>query len=68
MGRFPAHLHKLSGSPLRTTSPAGPEGKAGMHCYTGFHLPRSAGMATIELTRDNFEEVITGNDTVIVDF
>lgn len=25
-------------------------------------------MATIELTRDNFEEVITGNDTVIVDF
>jgi thioredoxin len=25
-------------------------------------------MATIELTKDNFEEVVTGNDTVIVDF
>lgn len=25
-------------------------------------------MATIELTKDNFEEVITGNDMVLVDF
>jgi len=25
-------------------------------------------MATIEITKDNFEEVITGNDMVIVDF
>ncbi len=25
-------------------------------------------MATIQLTKDNFEEVITGNDLVIVDF
>ncbi len=25
-------------------------------------------MATIELTKDNFEQVVTGNDTVIVDF
>jgi thioredoxin 1 len=25
-------------------------------------------MATIELTKDNFEEVVTGNDIVIVDF
>ena len=25
-------------------------------------------MATVELTRENFEEVVTGNDTVIVDF
>jgi len=25
-------------------------------------------MATIELTKDNFEETITGNETVIVDF
>ncbi len=25
-------------------------------------------MATVELTKDNFEEVVTGNDTVIVDF
>ncbi len=25
-------------------------------------------MATIELTMENFEEVITGNDVVIVDF
>lgn len=25
-------------------------------------------MATVELTRDNFEEVVGGNDTVIVDF
>ncbi|HUP94514.1 MAG TPA: thioredoxin [Burkholderiales bacterium] len=25
-------------------------------------------MATIELTKDNFESVVTGNDTVIVDF
>jgi len=25
-------------------------------------------MATVELTKDNFEETITGNDTVIVDF
>ena len=25
-------------------------------------------MATIDLTKDNFEQVVTGNDTVIVDF
>ncbi|MEW5790777.1 MAG: thioredoxin [Pseudomonadota bacterium] len=25
-------------------------------------------MATVELTKDNFEEVITGNDMIIVDF
>jgi len=25
-------------------------------------------MATIELTKDNFEEVVTGNDVVLVDF
>ena len=25
-------------------------------------------MATVELTKDNFEEVVSGNDTVIVDF
>lgn len=25
-------------------------------------------MATVELTKDNFEEVITGNDMVLVDF
>ena len=25
-------------------------------------------MATIALTKDNFEQVVTGNDTVIVDF
>ena len=25
-------------------------------------------MATVELTKDNFEEVVTGNDMVIVDF
>jgi len=25
-------------------------------------------MATVELTKDNFEEVVTGNDVVIVDF
>ncbi len=25
-------------------------------------------MATINLTKDNFEQVVTGNDTVIVDF
>ncbi|HEX4985515.1 MAG TPA: thioredoxin [Burkholderiales bacterium] len=25
-------------------------------------------MSTINLTRDNFEQVVTGNDTVIVDF
>jgi thioredoxin 1 len=25
-------------------------------------------MATIELTKDNFEEVVTGNDLVIIDF
>jgi thioredoxin 1 len=25
-------------------------------------------MATVELTKDNFEEVVTGNDIVIVDF
>ena len=25
-------------------------------------------MATTELTKDNFEQVVTGNDTVIVDF
>jgi thioredoxin len=25
-------------------------------------------MATVELTKDNFEDVVTGNDTVIVDF
>ena len=25
-------------------------------------------MATIELTRDNFEQVVTGNDMVVVDF
>ena len=25
-------------------------------------------MATVELTKDNFEEVVTGNDLVIVDF
>ena len=25
-------------------------------------------MATIALTKDNFEEVVTGNDTVLVDF
>jgi thioredoxin 1 len=25
-------------------------------------------MATVTLTKDNFEEVVTGNDTVIVDF
>ena len=25
-------------------------------------------MATVELTKDNFEEVVTGNDTVLVDF
>jgi thioredoxin 1 len=25
-------------------------------------------MATVELTKDNFEDTITGNDTVIVDF
>jgi thioredoxin 1 len=25
-------------------------------------------MATIELTKDNFEKTVTGNDTVIVDF
>ncbi|HVB49285.1 MAG TPA: thioredoxin [Burkholderiales bacterium] len=25
-------------------------------------------MATVELTKDNFEEVVTGNNTVIVDF
>ena len=25
-------------------------------------------MATVEVTKDNFEQVVTGNDTVIVDF
>src|SRR5262245_22961809 len=25
-------------------------------------------MATVELTKDNFEEIVTGNDMVIVDF
>jgi thioredoxin len=25
-------------------------------------------MATIELTKDNFEEVVTGNDVIVVDF
>lgn len=25
-------------------------------------------MATVELTKDNFEEVVTGNDTVVIDF
>ena len=25
-------------------------------------------MATVELTKDNFEQVVTGNDVVIVDF
>jgi thioredoxin len=25
-------------------------------------------MATVELTKENFEDVVTGNDTVIVDF
>jgi len=25
-------------------------------------------MATVALTKDNFEQVVTGNDTVIVDF
>jgi thioredoxin 1 len=25
-------------------------------------------MATVELTKDNFEEVVTGNDVVVVDF
>lgn len=25
-------------------------------------------MATVELTKDNFEEVITGNDMIVVDF
>jgi len=25
-------------------------------------------MATVELTKDNFEQVVSGNDTVIVDF
>jgi thioredoxin 1 len=26
------------------------------------------GMATVDLTKDNFEQVVTGNDVVIVDF
>ena len=25
-------------------------------------------MATVELTKDNFEQVVTGNDIVVVDF
>ena len=32
------------------------------------HITKGAVMATIALTKDNFEQVVTGNDTVIVDF
>jgi thioredoxin 1 len=35
-----------------------------IHGFSGAELP----MATVELTKDNFEDVVTKNDMVIVDF
>ena len=37
-------------------------------CYTKNLVRVDIAMATIELTKDNFEEVVTGNDLVIIDF
>jgi thioredoxin 1 len=58
-------IFAFSGTPGKRRSP--PEAGFGL-CYTKNLLRVEIAMATIELTKDNFEAVVTGNDLVIIDF